>query len=402
MTAVASAPETGRNARTAALDDGRHRLKLALMLDGDPGSAGPTATKFGEFVAALDRAVHVVGIHDLRLTRHERLLAALLTFRPNRKAWREHYRKNPLTFWLRSRASGRWLHSLQHSPEIVLQIGAMSRPGVPENLPYALYLDFTSELTLREWPARAPMFRAERFVWKRQEARTYRDATVIFCRGSHVAESLSHDYGIAPHKIHVVGAGANVSLPDLRFLSKRDEHRVLFIGSDFRRKGGDVLLDAWPRVLERIPDAKLLMVGPTPRPLPVNVETNDGRWDPLRITSELRRSSLFVMPSRCETWGDVFIEAMSYGVPCIGTTMDAMPEIIEDGVTGYVVPPDNAAALADRIITLLTEPERAAQFSAASRRRVEERFLWDSVVANMARVLNDAIDSDARPSAPLR
>lgn len=363
------------------------------MLDGDPYQAGPTSTKFGLFLEELENAVDLIGVSDLRLSGFERLLAIALTIRIDRKAWREHYRKNPWTFLMRSKRSGRWLRRLEQRPDFVLQVGAMSRPSVPDGVPYALYLDFTSELTRREWPARVPMSRVERLIWQRQESRTYRDARVIFCRGHHVSESLIRDYGVASDKIHVIGAGANLSLPDLDFLGARERPRVLFIGSDYRRKGGDVVLDAWPAVLQRVPDARLLMFGPVPQPLPPNVETNDGRWDPQSVARELRRTSVFVMPSRCETWGDAFIEAMSYGIPCIGTTMDAMPEIIEDGVTGFVVPPDNAAALADRMVTLLTEPERASQFSTASRRRVEERFLWSAVVARMVDILRQSIDA---------
>lgn len=361
------------------------------MLDGDPYQAGATATKFGQFVETLGSMTTVVGINDLRLSGYQRLLAIALTFRPDRRLWKEHYRKNPWTFLMRSARSGAWLRGLDSQPDIVLQIGAMSRPSVPRSIPYALYLDFTFELTQREWPARVPMTRLERAIWKRQETRAYRDAAVIFCRGKHVRASLMDDYGIAAAKIHVIGAGANLTLPDLAFVGPRNEKRVLFIGSDFRRKGGDVLLAAWPMVLQRVPDAELMILGPAPTPLPPNVETNEGRWDPLRVVRELRQTSVFVMPSRCETWGDVFIEAMSFGVPCIGTTMDAMPEIILDGVTGYVVPPDNAAALADRIVTLLKEPERAAQFSAAARRRVEECFLWENVIDVMVAVLRDTV-----------
>jgi alpha-maltose-1-phosphate synthase len=364
---------------------------LALMLDGDPYRPGATATKFGAFARAMDDVVDVVGVNDLRLSGYQRFVAAALTFRPDRRAWKEHYRKNPWTFIMRSARSRKWIRTLRTQPDIVLQVGAMSKPAVPRGTPYALYLDFTFELTRREWPARAPMSRIEQVIWKRQETHTYRRASVIFCRGSHVAHSLIRDYGVPPDRIHVVGAGANIALPDLADHVNPMEPRVLFIGSDFLRKGGDVLLDAWPLVLKHVPTARLVMLGPVHQPLPPNTETNHGDWNPQRILRELARSQVFVMPSRCETWGDVFIEAMCFGVPCIGTTMDAMPEIIEDGVTGFVVPPDCSSAVADRIVLLLTDMEKRKDFSIASRKRVEERFLWESVVSTMTRVMEDSL-----------
>jgi starch synthase len=315
------------------------------------------------------------------------LLAMVLSFRPAAAAWREHYRKNPLTFVLRSDQVQRRINRQEAlQPDVILQVGALSRPPVLPGVPYALYLDFTFALMRREWPARVPMPALEAELWRRQELRLYRGATAIFCRSQHVARSLADDYNIPAKNIYVVGAGVTVPLPDLHD-REDDGPRVLFIGSDFRRKGGDVVLRAWPHVLRKVPDAHLTMLGPAPSPLPPRVDTNGGHWDREAVLRELRRATVFVMPSRCETWGDVFTEAMAYGVPCIGSTRDAMPEIIQDGVTGFIVPPDNAIALAGRIITLLTEPERAAQFSAAARRRVEERYLWEHTIGRMVPVL---------------
>jgi len=373
-----------------AADPHVERLRLAVALDGDPEAPGAAGTKFGLFIQALrdHPAIDLAGIGDLTLGGPVRAVAAAAAWRPNKARWKEHYRKNPLTFQLRSRQTRRWLADLPTRPDMMLQVGSMSNPAVSFGIPYALYLDFTFALTQREWPDRAPMARYEIPLWLKLESKTYHGASVIFCRSQHLANSLREDYGVDPSKIHVVGAGVNIALPDNRALPVRDQPRVLFIGSDFRRKGGDMVLDAWKIVQQRVPNARLTMIGPTPVDLPVNVETNGGRWDPMTIIRELRRASVFVMPSRCETWGDVFIEAMAYAVPCIGSTNDAMPEIIEDGRTGYVVPPDNPAALADRICDLLLDPEKAAAFGAAGRRRVEERYLWDDVIDQMLQVLN--------------
>src|SRR5690606_5909162 len=147
-----------------------------------------------------------------------------------------------------------------------------SRPMPPAGVPYALYLDFTAALTLREWPARVPMSAVERTLWLRMERWTYRNAAVIFCRGRHVRDSLIADYGVPESKIHVIGAGSSVPLPDSSKLAPCREPNVLFVGSDFLRKGGDVVLDAWPKVLEQVPEANLTMIGPVPVPLPPRVE----------------------------------------------------------------------------------------------------------------------------------
>jgi glycosyltransferase involved in cell wall biosynthesis len=110
-------------------------------------------------------------------------------------------------------------------------------------------------------------------------------------------------------------------------------------------------------------------------------------WDPQRVIDELRRAQLFVMPSRCETWGDVFLEAMAYGVPCVGSANDAIPEIIQDGFTGYVVADGDIAGLADRMSALLANPGLAAHLGKAGRQRVEECFTWRDIIGRMLPIL---------------
>lgn len=378
------------NAIPAGVQESESRpLRLAVTLDGDPDTTRAAGTKFGGFIESLRKsaAIDLVGVGDSTLRGPSRAVAVAAAWRPNRREWKEHYRKNPLTFQLRSHQTRRWVSTLDERPDVVLQVAAMSRPTPKRGVPYALYLDFTFALTQREWPQRAPMSRFEIPAWRRLESRTYQGAAAIFCRSHHLARSLRDDYGIGDEKIHVVGAGVNVALPDESSLPARNQPRVLFIGSDFRRKGGDIILAAWPEVLRRVPNAELVMIGPVDVPLPASVETNGGRWDPMTIIRELRRASVFVMPSRCETWGDVFLEAMAYGLPCIGSSNDAMPEIIEDGRTGYIVWPDDSPTLADRMCDLLLDSERARAFGAAGRRRVEERYLWDDVIDKMVPIL---------------
>ncbi len=366
-------------------------LRIAVALDGDPESIGAASTKFGLFIEELRNTgtLDVVGVGDLTLNGPSRAVAAAAAWRPNRRQWKEHFRKNPLTFQLRSQKTRRWMSGLANRPDVVLQVAALSKPVLPAGVPYALYLDFTFALTQREWPERAPMYRFEQPIWRRLESRAYHDAAVLFCRSEYVARSLRDDYGIPVEKMYVVGAGVNIALPDELSLPARTQPRVLFIGSDFRRKGGDTVLRAWHDVQRRVPNAELVMIGPVEAPLPDNVETNGGRWDPMTIIRELRRASVFVMPSRCETWGDVFLEAMAYALPCVGSTNDAMPEIIDDGRTGYVVPSDAHDILADRVIDLLADTDKARAFGAAGRKRVEERFLWQDVIGQMVPVLTE-------------
>jgi glycosyltransferase involved in cell wall biosynthesis len=89
------------------------------------------------------------------------------------------------------------------------------------------------------------------------------------------------------------------------------------------------------------------------------------------------------MPSICEPWGIVFCEAMAYKLPCIGTNTDSMPEIIQEGQTGFIVPPNDHKALADRIITLLSDEELMRKMGEQGYQRVKRDFTWNRVAAKM-------------------
>lgn len=362
--------------------------RVAVLMDGTLHGHQAQATKHQWFIKALQEAVDVCGVGDMTLHGASRLVSMAAAWRPNGYEWRAHYRVNPLTFWLRTRQSRDWLARQRRRPDVILQVGAVSRPA-PQSpaIPYVLYLDFTCALTSREWPARVPMLRSERRLWYRLETFTYQDAAAIFTRSHYAARSLHDDYGIPRDKVVVVGAGVNVALPDLALLAQRPTNNVLFVGSDFRRKGGDVLLEAWPHVRSRVPDARLLIVGTPPGRLPDGVEVHHATWDRAALIRALKQASVFVMPSRCETWGDVFLEAMAYGLPCIGTMADAMPEIIEDGGTGFLIPPGDPIALTERIVTLLIDAAQARRMGAAGWQRVEKHFLWEQVTERMRPVL---------------
>jgi starch synthase len=74
---------------------------------------------------------------------------------------------------------------------------------------------------------------------------------------------------------------------------------------------------------------------------------------------------------------------MASGLPVVTTRVGGMPEVVEHGVTGLLVPPDEPDALAGAIMELLADPGRARQLGAAGRRRAEERFSWDGVTARL-------------------
>lgn len=172
-----------------------------------------------------------------------------------------------------------------------------------------------------------------------------------------------------------------------------DDFEVLFVGRLEYRKGIDVLLEAVPLVIRECPQLRFRIVGDDSIVSDDGVATYRQRFEAGQgsrlargaVTfagslsdADLRAAyetcDLFVAPSRYESFGLVFLEAMRAGRPVIGCEAGGMPEIVQAGQTGLLVPPGDAAALAAAIVELVNDPGRRERFGRAGRALFEERF----------------------------
>jgi glycosyltransferase involved in cell wall biosynthesis len=174
---------------------------------------------------------------------------------------------------------------------------------------------------------------------------------------------------------------------------------VLFVGREFDRKGGDVLLRAFRRVRARLPQARLVVAGPatwTTEEAGVSFLGHLPKHHPdsrERLRQAYEGADVFCLPTRYEPFGIVFLEAMYYGLPVVATRVWAVPEIVEDGVTGFTVARDDDAALADRLLLLLQDRSLAQRMGEAGRSRAEMRFTWAAAAAIIARVITRTVEA---------
>jgi glycosyltransferase involved in cell wall biosynthesis len=142
-------------------------------------------------------------------------------------------------------------------------------------------------------------------------------------------------------------------------------------------------------VRRAFPKARLLVAGsgaPAGGPIPPGVFYL-GRVSFSELPGLLAQSSVFALPTLREPFGIAFLDAMACGLPCIGTRIEAVPEIIREGETGLLVPPGDAVALALAIERLLGDPVLARAMGARGRARVFAGALWVHVAARLERAL---------------
>ena len=224
----------------------------------------------------------------------------------------------------------------------------------------------------------------------------------LSCHGADLVLSLSefskHDiaraYRLPRSRIAVTYAGVDSSFttqPSQQKRSEDDPFSLLFCGrlnGPREQKGVDVLLKSLPLVLSRH-QAVLKVIGTGPRLAQYQILTGElGVAEQVRflgfvehqdMPERYRQADLFVLPSRRESFGLVLAEAMACGLPVVATTAGAIPEVVEDGVTGLLVPSDDAEAFAAAVVSLLSDPERMKAMGTAGARRVSEHFTWDRV-----------------------
>lgn len=203
--------------------------------------------------------------------------------------------------------------------------------------------------------------------------------------------------GVPADRITVVGAGVDLDALTAAGAAQseapgpdRRRCRVLYLGGLAARKGLDTVVAALPTIWSRHPDVEVVVAGKTTgeatelRRAAVEVSRgHDLRWLPDVSDDEkaalLASASIVLYPSRAESFGIVFLEAWSFGVPVVGCRAGAVPDVVEDGVSGLLISPGDPVALADCVSRLIDNPGEAEQMGAEGQKRVREQHTWFAV-----------------------
>jgi glycosyltransferase involved in cell wall biosynthesis len=179
-----------------------------------------------------------------------------------------------------------------------------------------------------------------------------------------------------------------------------EKNLILFVGRFDRHKGGDIVVRAFGKIASVNPRARLLFCGPDRGFIDndgIKYSYNDfldkinlpstirerieflGQQPSERIETFRRNASVTVVASRYENFGGVLLEAASLGCPVVATDCGGNPEIIKQGETGILVPPNDPNTMADAISVLLGDRVRAAQLGARLWKDVKKRFDPESI-----------------------
>ena len=298
--------------------------------------------------------------------------------------WLFQYKRAQIRASLRSHDAARLDLVYVHT-----QTAAAAVLDLPRHVPAVVSIDLTWKLVMRESryvasPCFEPVHRLERRIFERS------DLIVSFSEWA--AASVVEDYGIPASKVAVVrngitlppggsngtvraaangnhGGGSNGSANGTNGLL-----RVGFVGNGFARKGGDLLLRVHQEHFADRTHLTLVTQDP-PRVAGLrNVSVHsDVPWDEL-MTSLMPRFDVFAFPTRFDYSPYAVIEAMTAGVPVLATRVGAIPEMIEDGVSGFLIDAPAEAPLAERMAWATEHRGRLPEMGARARQRAADGY----------------------------
>lgn len=252
-----------------------------------------------------------------------------------------------------------------------------------------------------DWPIRWPYYLSARFF----ERLTYNKLDALIANSKFTEKIIHQRYRINREKIYICYKSIDLSRYTLSRLERNREPRnfpvVLFVGTNMQRKGLPTLIRAAHIVMKKVPHLKFWIVGED-KTLPKMKELciKEGVYDSFcflgwKSQDELRniysRADVFVMPSLTEALGVVFLEAMASGLPIIGTNIGGIPEIIQDGINGLLVPPDDPKILAKALTQLLLDSELQQKLSINAQ-EIVKKFNVDHMIERTYQIYSRVIN----------
>jgi len=239
-------------------------------------------------------------------------------------------------------------------------------------------------------------------------------ANLVLAPSRDTADHVASEQRVAPERIRVlpwaldpqfealISPGSHLALP-ADFPPGRV---ILAVGrwlATERYKGMDTLITALPRLLTRWPELQLVLAGTgDDRGWLEDLMEKNGVHRHVHFLTGMNYPELaacysaceiFALPSEGEGFGLVYLEAMACGKPVIGGTHGGAPEIIEDGVTGYLVPHGDTIQLATSIEALLADPAHAKEMGARGRQRAEHEFHFKAFAKSLKKILREQCES---------
>ena len=300
------------------------------------------------------------------------------------------YHESFLLSRLFARVAASWLAD-QSFDVIVTLAGDPELAFLETDIPIVSINDLTEKILIDcYYPFQKKLVKRSIYEMNTIQDRVLKKASAVIYSSAWAARSAIEDYGADPKKIHVVPFGANLDEPPAREVAlareKSEQCRLLFLGVDWVRKGGDIAFETLLKLEELGVQAELIVCGCTPpervahermKIIPF-LDKNDERQHK-ELEKLFMSADFLLVPTRADCTPIVFCEASAFGLPVVTTNTGGVSEVVREGENGFLLPCEaQGDAYAEVIARLYRDDERYAELVRASRAAFEERLNWDA------------------------
>jgi glycosyltransferase involved in cell wall biosynthesis len=285
---------------------------------------------------------------------------------------------------------------------VVAPAGSTLIAFLKTTIPVVYLSDTTFALIAGYYPEYSNLCRLSMREGNKVEALAIDKARLVIYPSAWAAQSAVDYYSADKEKVHVVPYGANLEQVPARdqVLGKKrsDDCKLLFLGVNWERKGGDIAFETMLRLREMGIPAELIVCGCTPpgelshpalKVIPF-LDKNDAQQGE-RLARLLASSDFLLLPTRAECAGIVFCEAAAFGLPVITTDTGGVSGMVVNGENGYMLPINaTPAEYARTIYDIHQDHEHYGRLVMSSRKAFEQKLNWDSWALAVKRILIDS------------
>jgi glycosyltransferase involved in cell wall biosynthesis len=321
----------------------------------------------------------------------KRMLNLIYSFSHRKNEWIENTKKNLFVFKQWSMELEKKIkHDYNSKDDVIFMFEALYSPGLLLNAlkPYVIYEDSTPKQSQKNWSGWVPR-RALCNEYAMLKNSVYKSADLIFTSNSFCYQSLKKDYRICEEKLSNVYQGFNFTQ------NRRIPHKnnvILFVGYEFKRKGGELLLDAFTEIKRLKNDIELWIVGTDVDTEMEGVKVYGRIRNRDRLSEIYRRASALVLPSYFDPMPNTVIEAMGFGTPVVVSDKVGTSELIQNGKNGYVIEAGNLSGLVDVLMNILSDKTSAEKVGANGKITVVNKLNWDAIADKIIHKCSELIE----------
>lgn len=313
------------------------------------------------------------------------------------------FKRNKLLIKLVTKRIQKRLEALEY--DLIFVPGSLLVANLKVDKPIVIWADATFQSLIKSYPQYSKLTIGQIKAGDELEKLALDNATKIIFAASWAANSAINDYNIPAEKVEIIPFGSNVNnnltesdIVTLNQNKDKEKIRLLFIGADWEKKGGDLLLKIFDelRALSDIYD--LDIVGSAPEKIP-NIKgvtfhgflNKSNESDSQKLESLFESSHYFLLPTKAEAFGIVFCEANSYGLPAFGSNLGGIVDIIKDSVNGELIDIEKSPKeLALQIHKYIIEGDYNDKSKRAFR-HYKENFTWEKSIEKVNKVLKELV-----------